>query len=63
MLGSTLDFVDAFDFELATFPDSLAASFGMTPSSASASHACASISNQMRNLFSGSQISVISGRL
>ena len=41
----------------------LAASFGMTPSSACASQACASISNQMRNLFSGSQMAVISGRL
>ena len=41
---------------------SLAASFGTTPSSASASQAWASISNQMRNRFSGSQILVISGR-
>ena len=40
-----------------------AASLGMTPSSASASQACASISNQMRNLVSGDQIATISGRL
>ncbi len=40
-----------------------AASFGMTPSSASASQACASISNQMRNLVSGDQMATISGRL
>ena len=39
-----------------------AACFGMTPSSASASQACASISNQMRNLFSGDQTATISGR-
>ncbi len=41
----------------------LAASPGMTPSSAWASQACPSISNQMRNLVSGSQMAVISGRL
>ncbi len=41
----------------------LAASFGMTPSSACASQACASISNQMRKRFSGSQMRAISGRL
>jgi hypothetical protein len=40
----------------------LAASFGMMPSSAMLSAACASISNQMRNLVSGDQIAVISGR-
>ncbi len=39
-----------------------AASFGTMPSSAMASAACASISNQMRNLVSGDQIAVISGR-
>ena len=39
-----------------------AAAFGMTPSSASASQACASISNQMRNLVSGDQMAAISGR-
>ena len=37
-------------------------SFGMTPISASASQACASISNQMRKRVSGAQISTISGR-
>jgi hypothetical protein len=40
----------------------LAALFGTTPSSASASVACASISNQMRKRASGDQIAVISGR-
>ena len=39
-----------------------AASFGMMPSSAMASAACASISNQMRNLVFGDQIAVISAR-
>ena len=39
-----------------------AASFGMTPSLASASQACASISNQMRNRVSGDHTAVISGR-
>ena len=39
-----------------------AASFGMTPSSASASQAWASISNQMRKRVSGDQTAVISGR-
>ncbi len=39
-----------------------AASLGMTPSSAMASAACASISNQMRNLVSGDQIAVMAGR-
>ena len=40
----------------------LAASLGMTPSSAMASQACASISNQMRKRFSGDQMAAISGR-
>ena len=45
------------------FSQSLAAaSFGTTPNSARASVAWASISNQMRNLVSGDQIAVISGR-
>ena len=39
-----------------------AAAFGITPSSACASAACASISNQMRNFVSGDQIATISGR-
>ena len=38
-----------------------AAAFGMMPSSAMAVAACASISNQMRNLVSGDQIAVIVG--
>jgi len=40
----------------------LAADLGMTPISASAFAAWASISNQIRNLVSGDQIAVISGR-
>ncbi len=39
-----------------------AAAFGITPSSAWASAAWASISNQMRNFVSGDQIATISGR-
>ena len=39
-----------------------ALSFGMTPSSAIASQACASISNQMRNRVCGSQTSTMAGR-
>ena len=35
----------------------------MTPSSACASQACASISSQMRKRFSGVQIAAIAGRL
>ncbi len=41
----------------------LAASFGMTPSSASASAAWASISNQILKRVCGSQIAAISGRV
>ena len=41
----------------------LAASFGITPSSASASAACASISNQILKRVCGSQIKAISGRV
>ena len=40
-----------------------AASAGITPSSASASQACASISNQIRNRVCGDQMATISGRL
>ena len=39
-----------------------AAAFGIMPSSAMASAAWASISNQMRNRVSGDQIAAISGR-
>ncbi len=64
VLGLALDLVDARDVEgrAFAFPDRLGASFGITPSSACASQACASISNQMRNLVSGAQIAAISGR-
>ena len=41
----------------------LAASFGMTPSSASASAACASISNQILKRVCASQMEAISGRV
>ena len=40
----------------------LALSLGMTPISASASQACASISNQILKRVSGAQIASISGR-
>ena len=66
VLDLRFDLVDAGDVEGARrLPFSQmvsAASFGMTPSSAMASAACASISNQMRNLVSGDQIAAISGR-
>jgi hypothetical protein len=64
VLHLALDLVDArrIDLALATLPDRLGASFGTTPSSASASVACASISNQMRNRFSGAQMAVMAGR-
>ena len=66
VLGHALDLVDAGDVERAAspaVPDRLrAASFGITPSSASASQACASISNQMRKRVSGDQMATISGR-
>ena len=39
-----------------------AASLGTTPRSASASVACASISNQMRRRVSGDQMAVMAGR-
>ena len=64
VLGLALDLVDALDLELALRAQTaLAASFGITPSSACASQAWASISNQMRKRFSGSQIAAISGRV
>ncbi len=44
------------------FQTASAFSLGMTPRSAIASQACASISNQMRNLVSGDQMATISGR-
>ncbi len=66
MLGDGFDLVDPGDVEFCRaclFPrSSLLLPFGMTPSSASASQACASISNQMRNLVSGDQMATISGR-
>lgn len=63
VLDLALDGVDPFDLEGALLPDGGRASFGMTPSSASASQAWASISNQIRNLVSGSQICAISARV
>ncbi len=51
------------NFAFAPFSQMIrAASLGTTPSSAIASAAWASISNQMRNFVSGDQIAVISGR-
>ena len=44
------------------FQTALAALSGITPLLASASQACASISNQMRNFVSGDQIATMSGR-
>ena len=66
VLGFALDRIDARDIELAFLPLAqivFAASFGMMPSSAMASAACASISNQMRKRVSGDQIAAISGRV
>ena len=40
-----------------------AASFGISPSSAMAEAACASISNQMRKRVSGAQMRAMSGRV
>ena len=66
VLGLALDLVDARRRRTSRrcpFPRSCcAASFGMTPSSARASQAWASISNQMRNRVSGDQMATISGR-
>ncbi len=44
------------------FHTASAAAFGITPSAACASAACASISNQMRNRVAGDQIATIAGR-
>jgi hypothetical protein len=46
----------------AFFQIALALAFGMTPISASASQACASISNQILKRVCGAQIATISGR-
>ena len=66
VLGLALDRVDARDVEgrapCAFSQIVFAASFGIMPSSAIASAACASISNQMRKRVCGSQIAAISGR-
>ena len=66
VLRHPLDLVDAGDIEghvAGLLPDRLGAfRFGMTPISASASQACASISNQMRNRVCGSQTAVMAGR-
>ena len=67
VLHLALDVVDPLDVEgglRALLPDrSRPAAFGTTPRSARAVVACASISNQMRNLVSGDQMATISGRL
>ncbi len=61
---STLPLGSACSAAIAFLPPSQiarAASLGMTPSSAMASQACASISNQMRKRFSGAQMAAICG--
>ena len=67
MLGLALDRIDAGDVEngaLCPWPrSSAAACLGMMPSSAMASAAWASISNQMRKRVCGSQMAAISGRV
>ena len=66
VLGLALDLVDPRDVEgdvLGLGPEALAASLGMTPSSACASAACASISNQILKRVWGSQMEAISGRV
>ena len=63
---STLPLGSACSAAIAFLPPSqiaLAASLGMIPSSAMASQACASISNQMRKRFSGAQMAAICGRV
>ena len=66
VLGLALDLVDARRYRTAPPCPSLqiffAAAFGIMPSSAMASAAWASISNQMRNRVSGVQIAAICGR-
>ena len=66
MLGLALDRVDPLDIEgrvLGLGPDGLGRLLGMTPSSARASAAWASISNQILKRVCGSQIEAISGRV
>ena len=66
VLGLALDLVDPRDVENGVAglgPDAFAASFGITPSSASASAACASISNQILKRVCASQMAAISGRV
>ena len=66
VLDLAFDLVDPRDVELGVLAFGqmvLAASFGITPSSAWASAACASISNQILKRVSGSQMAAISGRV
>ena len=49
-------------FEIEAHAADAMAELGTVPSSAMASAACASISDQMRNFVSGDQIAAISGR-
>lgn len=65
VLGDLLDLADPLRVELGLppfFPNGFGGFFGMTPISARASQACASISNQIRNRLWSSQIEAISGR-
>ena len=63
VLGLALDLVDALDLEAPRSRTARAASAGITPRSAWASQACASISSQMRKRLSGVQMAAISLRL
>jgi hypothetical protein len=62
VLHLSLDRVDPLDLEGSAFHTASAASFGTIPSSAMASSACASISNQIRKRASGAQMLLICGR-
>ena len=66
VLGLALDLVDPGDVEggvLGLGPDRLRGFLGIVPISASASAACASISNQILKRVWGSQMEAISGRV
>ena len=63
VLRLALDLVDARDLEGSPLPHRPRRFLGITPSSAWASQACASISSQMRKRVSGVQIAAISLRL
>jgi hypothetical protein len=62
VVGLGLDLLDALDLEGGALADREASSLGTMPSSACASVARTSISFQISNLFSSSQMRAISGR-